>query len=225
MSESQWGEEGQNAPPKKKVPTWVWACGGGCLVALILAIVGSVFVFKFGKQLVKEGLDPDLQWPKLQQVLPFDQQPPELSLKFGMSLGVIDMFVLKDSRGFTAVVYRVAEKNAEQVRHQMLDEKFDGGPFGMGSGNRTDVKAATVHVQGRDLKGVRFHQEGRAGSKSEQAEPVPDAGSGPAIMLDVTPEGETRPVILQLVRTPGTDPVTDDEVRAFLKPFHVGSER
>jgi len=222
MSESQWGDEGQNAPAKKKVPTWVWACGGGCLVALILGIIAVVFVVKFGTKMVQEGKDPELQWPKLAQVLPFDARPPELSLEFGMSIGM-EVFVLKDSRGFMAILYRVPEKSAEDVRHQMLDENFKGGPFGMGSGNRTALKAVTIHVQGRDLKGVRFHQQ--SPSKPKGGDETPDAGSGPAVMLEVTPEGETRPVLLQLVRTSGTDPISDEEVQTFLKPFHVGSER
>jgi hypothetical protein len=224
MSESQWGDEGQNAPAKKKVPTWVWACGGGCLVALILGIIAVVVAVRFGTKMVQEGRDPEVQWPKLAHVLPYDARPPELTLEFGFSIGM-DMFVLKDSRGFIAVIYRVPEKSADEVRHQMLDENFKGGPFGIGGGNRTELKAVTIKVQGRDLKGVRFHQQSQMGSKPKGGEDAPDVGSGPAVMLEVTPDGDTRPVILQLVRTGGSDPISDEEVQTFLKPFHVGSER
>lgn len=224
MSEAQWGEEGQSVPPKKKIPTWVWACGGSCLVALILGIIGVVFVVKFGTKLVQDGRDPEKQWPKLAHVLPYDERPPELTLEFGMSLG-FEMYALKDSRGFMAIIYSIPEKSAAEVRHQMLDENFKGGPLGIGSGSRTDLQAVTIHVQGRDLKGVRFHQNARSGSTAKNEEGVPDAGAGPALMLEVTPDGQVQPVILQLVRTQGTDPISDVEVQTFLKPFHVGTER
>ena len=71
MTETNWGES--EAPVRKKsIPTWLWFCGGGCLLALIVSIVGGVLLFQKGKQMYEEGQDPEIQWAKVAEVLTYD---------------------------------------------------------------------------------------------------------------------------------------------------------
>ena len=72
MSEVEWSAEGEEAPRKKKrVPAWVWwGCGGGCLLATLVAIIASIAIGKF----VKDSLDPETVWARVHEALPHDQR-------------------------------------------------------------------------------------------------------------------------------------------------------
>jgi hypothetical protein len=64
---------------------------------------------------------------------------------------------------------------------------------------------------------------------------VPKKGQdqvGSMLWADVTPEGRDDLVFLQMRRNgmsgvgpAATDPITDDELRALLKPFRIGPKR
>jgi hypothetical protein len=43
--------------------------------------------------------------------------------------------------------------------------------------------------------------------------------------VDLTPEDLEGMLLLQITRKHGDSPVTDDEIREILKPFHVGPKR
>lgn len=215
MTETNWGES--EAPVRKKsIPTWLWFCGGGCLLALVLAIAGGAW----GVSLFKDAMDPEKQWPNVQAILPYDEQPPELQLVWGSTFPM-DVFVFLDQRGYGAMLFRFAESDAHEVREQLLNPEFKGG-F-MGAGARKDLQAASVDVQGRELPVLRFYQSG-GGEPSGPGAP-PNAGSGASIVVDLSDPGDVRPLVLQLVRHDGDEPISDDEVRQFLEPFHVGPDR
>jgi hypothetical protein len=209
MAETAWTEEANVPPPKKKIPTWVWFCGGGCLALVILGALLAGVAFRFAKS----SMDPEQQWPKVEAILPFDERPPELELKVGNTLGV-GMFFFEDSRGYIAVLMQ-APPSDQQMRKQMLDESFTGSVFGVGG--RKDMKAGKVTVQGRELDLLRYHQTAPGDSDEDAV----------AVNVDLTPESSNRGLFLQLVRKGGrnNDPISDDEIRTFLKPFHVGTDR
>ena len=77
------GQESASLETEEKktrfLPTWVWGCGGGCLLTVALAI-GGIFYFN---RLVLRGFDPEVQWPKLAKALPFEERPEGLELRFG----------------------------------------------------------------------------------------------------------------------------------------------
>lgn len=217
MSETTWGEGEVLPPKKKKVPTWLWFCGSGCLLAVVLAIVlGAWFASKF-----KDALDPEKQWPNVAEVLPFDERPRELDLKWGSTIGM-DMFVFIDERGFAAILMRFRPSDGAEVRQTLMNPEYKGGFMGMG--DRKGLEAGRIRVQGRDLEVVRFHQmEGEGGSGGQPG--APRVGDGESIMVLLTPPEATEPVVLQLVRSAGEGPITDEDVQRFLKPFHVGPDR
>jgi hypothetical protein len=220
MTESSWGESEAPPPRKKVIPTWLWFCGGGCLLAVILGIVGGVWIFTKGKQLVEEAANPEKQWPRVAELLQYDEKPADVELRFGWHIGM-EMYMFEDSHGFAEVLMRGTDANAQEIRDQMLDPEHSGGVFGMGG--RRDMEPATVRVQGRDLQAMRFHQMDDESARSKDGAPQP--GQGPSIVVDVTPVGAKRPVILQMIRISGKERVEDEDVQRFLQTFHVGPDR
>ena len=69
MSDVDWGSEGKELPkPKKRVPLWLWICGGGCLLAIIAAVALAIFVFSKASRMMNQ----DEQWAELAKVQPLD---------------------------------------------------------------------------------------------------------------------------------------------------------
>lgn len=215
MVDANWGAD--EAPAKSsRVPKWLWWCGGGCLLALVLAIIGGYMLFNVGKRLVEEGRDPERQWPKLERVLPFDQRPEGYQLNWGSSL-MIETYALQDPEGRIGVVMRFPESQAGSVDAQLMNPDHSGALFGMGG--RKEVSRLKLAVQGRELDALRYYQEQ---GQDMDGDGKPDQGH--TIMVRLTDPGATEPVVIQLF-TPGPGgfvPPTEDDVRAFLAPFHVG---
>lgn len=206
MSDAGWTEEGQAQPRKKGVPSWVWwGCGGGCLLAT-LAIAAAAF---FGVRLVREGLDPEKQWPRLQRVLAFDERPAGLEIELGLSLGV-DMFHVVDStRGLRATL--VEFPSASSTEFDQFLEADVGAPFGLGQ--PVDPEPGTLLVQGREVRCLRFVRV-----KPEDA----DSNQGAGIRIDLTGE-RAKPRTLEL-RRGGALRIDDALVAEFLAPFDVWKE-
>ena len=213
MAETMWSEEAP-APKKRRIPTWAWFCGAGCLVALILAIVASVFAVDF----FNKSRDPERQWQRLDAVLPYDERPAGWTPAFGVDMGMFgfDMVTLTGPRGEMALLMQLPEQDAEKSREQMFDETFSGSFMGMGG--RSEMQKGEIEVQGRTLRVLRFYQgpKGQGGGNQQ---------TGASINVDLTPPGQVRPLILQLIRTGSQETFTDEEVVEFLRPFHVGTGR
>lgn len=211
MTDTTWGDE--SLPPKpKRIPTWLWFCGGGCILAVLLSVVALVFAFDY----FKSWGSAEKQLPALAEALPFDEPlPPETEFKMAIRFP-FDWFVFTDERGFAIVFIVVPPSKASEMRDTILNPEFKGG-F-MGKGSREELEEATVQVQGREVKGLRYLQRGGSGSQGYD-------GSGPGIVLDIGPESGGKVIVLQILRTGGEDRITDEEVRALMKPFHVGPDR
>jgi hypothetical protein len=126
----------------------------------------------------------------------------------------MDWFVFQDSRGYIVNFTLARAGDGEDLRKTVLNPEFGG----MGMGRRKDAVDATVEVQGRELKGLRCIQAIGAsfgGTKDEVA----------SVLLDVSPEAGSHAILVQISRSSGEEPLTDDEVRLLLQPFHVGPDR
>lgn len=219
MSETNWGESGAPAP-KKRIPTWLWFCGGGCLLALVLAIAGGAFLFMKGKEMIEEGTNAELQWKRLEEVLPYDHRPEMATLRFGGRMLGQEGYWFDDSDGYMVILMVISE-NDPKKRERALDPNEAGGAFGRGQ--RRNMQPVTLHVQGRDLKGLRFEQMGDDEERAPDG--APRAGKGPAMLLDVTPQSSSRFLLLEFIRLNDTQQVKDEDVLRFLAPFHVGPDR
>lgn len=201
-----WGA-GEAAPRKRRVPRWVWwGCGGGCLLALLVAAVLAIFAVR----LVREGTDPEKQWPRLDQVLAFETRPQGLEIEFGVSFGADQFHLVDHARGLRATLIEYPAAAASDYQ-KLLDPEFDPP---LGFGKPLEPEPGTLTVQGREVPCLRF----------ARVQPEPEGeGLGPGIRLDLTGE-RARPRTLEL-RTVGSARIEDAEVEAFLAPFQVWLER
>lgn len=209
MTEVEWSEEGEEAPRKKGgVPKWVWiGCGGGCLLALLggLALaIASVLWFQ-------GATDPEKQWPRLQEILPFEERPTDLQLALGTPIPfVMDQFVLQDDEeSYTATVINL-KGTAASGFDDMFGEDSDA-PFGLGA--PVEPELGELEIQGQTVRVLRFRTVKGQGLVEEL---------GPGIRVDLSRTG--RALMVEFRRNKSKDPVTDEAVVQFFAHFDVWSD-
>lgn len=204
MSESEWGADDLTSPPKKRgIPKWVWiGCGGGCLL-FVLATAALTFVsYRF----VDNAMDEDVQWPRLQKVLHYDERPENISLEGGFNLGFSTFILRQKSGGIYGTLYEYPA--GQRVQFENL---FDHDPPSLaGLGAPVNPEDTDLDLQGRNVRSLRYDRIG--------GEPK-SGGAGPGIRIDLTGEGE-RPRLIDL-RSLGDDPVSDEDIAQFLEPFDL----
>ena len=235
MTDENWSSESTEAPPKKKgFPKWLMFLGCGCLGMVGIAAVGGGLLYSS-----LEGVaDPEVQWPAIAEVLPFDGEHPDLVIAnipfVNITPGINDMWVLTE-RGSanTATVYLLGGENGHEIADELLSSSGDVDlPF---VGGVHDVVEVTVLVQGRELRAVRFTSfDADEVDEDELAEDDDDgfmsemnkALKKAAIRIDVTQEGVDDVIVLIEYAKAGTlEPVTDEEINKFLAPFNIGPDR
>jgi len=242
MTEASWDSESSEPPPKKKgVPKWIWACGTGCLLMVILGgLLTVVAVMKF-----KEAMDPEVQWAKLEQVLPYDEPHPDLTIAsvpfMTMIPGFEGMWTLFDHEGRSCVVMVFGGAQKEKVEEGMFDPEAGEMDFGAWTGNmgQHDFEVGTVTIQGRELRCARFRsfpqKEGEEPPAEEPPAEVPegehevgirDAMKKAVIRVDITPEDrDDIMVIVEFSKVMTLERVSDEEIAEFLAHFHIGQDR
>ena len=214
-----WTEEQTTGPTKKSIPTWVWFCGGGCLLAVLLAVVAIGFGFQF----VKKAMDPEVQWQKLALILPYDERPPEMQLMFGNQIGV-EQYTFQDSRGFQLQIQNHGGADGTHARKQMFGSDKPEFPQNMVVMKFEPPVAGSVEVQGRTLRLFRTRMQFSGAFGKMMPQEARD-GMGSMAFIDLTPEGREGMLMLQVTRVKGPESVSDDEIRMLLKPFHIGPNR
>lgn len=220
MPEIAWKEEIPLEPPKKRVPTWAWFCGGGCLALIVLGVV----LAGLGFTVFKKATDPEQLWEQTAKLLPYDERPAEMQPTFGMSIGV-EQVQFQDSRGYMLTLQRHRGKGGTEARQQMFDGEEPEFPENIAGQMRfEDVSTGKVRVQGRDLGIVRMRMEFSGIAGRMMPEEAKRQFGGMAF-VDLTPEGDAGMLMLQIQRVGGNTSITDEDVREILRPFHVGPER
>ena len=223
MAETAWTED-EPPPRKKSVPTWLWVCGSGCLALVILAVVA----IGFGVAFFKKATDPETQWPKLAKTLPYDERPPEMHLIIGNQLGM-ELYQILDDRGFQLQVQHHTGKEGGDARQKLFGTDHPEFPMNFGVMKFENVAAGTIEIQGRTLRVIRMKMGGMLKSVAPK-----DAQEsiGDMLWVDLTPEGDPGMLLLNIQRMKGEGqrmkgegPITDEEVRDLLKPFHIGPNR
>lgn len=214
MAENQWGDEAP-APKKKSIPTWAWFCGGGCL----LAVLGIVIAAWLSVGFVKKMGDPEVQWPKLAEVLPYDERPEGVTLEAGMQLGVENYTLVDEGRGLMITLQRMPGDQSE-VRRQLFVEE----PPSIPAMSLVDPEKGTIDVQGRQIPIVRCQIE-LSGLLKKFMPKEAEGGLGASAYLDLTEGEDGAYTTLQMMRPGSTERITDEEIRGFLRPFHVGPDR
>lgn len=225
-----WTEESPSEAPKKKIATWIWFCGAGCLAMLVLGIVLAIFAVGF----VKNATDPDKQWEGIAKILPYDKRPADMTPLFGMDVGV-EQYTLHDDRGYEIQLQHFTGTRAKEAREQIFEHDPPEIPKDMFVLKLEETKPARVEVQGRELHVLRL----KGSFPGLMKKIVPKEGRdqlGSMLWADVTPEDRGDLVFWQMHRSAGRSegaegqnidkgPITDDELRTVLEPFHVGPKR
>ena len=219
MAETAWSEEVSGPPKKRGVPTWLWFCGGGCLLAVLFAIVAIGLVYR----VVSKGMDPEAQKAAVAKILPYDTWPAEMTPKFGMQM-LGEQYVFEDKRGFQEQLQLHKGRDGAEGRKNMFDSEHPKFPQNLGVMKFEDMKAGSVEVQGRDLHVIRMRVE--LGAFITKFMDKEAKGKLPSMaFVDLTQDDQDGMLLLQITRRSGDDPITDDEIRDILKPFHVGPKR
>jgi hypothetical protein len=203
-----WGDI-ENPPKEKRgLPRWLLFCGGGCIVAALLCAIGLYFAMRF----MKEGMDEEQQYPKLEQHIGLDHRLTDYKLAFGAALlGTESYTFLKEK---TVAVLFVADTDEERKQYDaLLDPAITQGTGQLG--RREDIEAGTIPIQGRDLRIIRAIQK-------QFRMPGQSAKEGASAYLDITPEGSVDKLYLMYMKLESMDRVTDEELALFLAPFRVG---
>jgi hypothetical protein len=218
MSAAEWtGETSELAkPPKKRVPTWIWACGGGCALVAVVGVLIAAFAFRF----IKKAIDPDLQWAALSQHLQFEPPHPNLHI-FGMPVKLegMSMWMLTDTAGKQQATVLAAEASpkATETRNELFDATKEVSFMGLG---RHDPEPGELEIQGRRLHCLRYtslasdRKGGAMGKFMEQMQ-------GASIVVDLAPEGSQELLAFILTRQGSSERIDDAAVVAFLAPFRI----
>ncbi len=204
MTETTWSEEVAEPPKKKGIPLWVWGCGGGCLLAVIAALAVGVFLFGW----VQEAVDPAVVWPKIAEILPFDEQPPYTV--FGWTVGAEIYVMVDEPKEFTGILFPVGELDEQEVAEmdQLFKGEIEGGAFGVGEMKDTEV--LTIDVAGRSCRAVRYASSGL------NIPGIPQNTEAENVLIDLSRDPQ-RFVLLVLVDPDGE--VDQADIDAFLAPF------
>lgn len=221
MADTTWNEEAPSAPKKSGIPTWAWFCGGGCLLALL--VVAGLGVFGFSA--LKKATDPELQWANLAKVLPYDERPAGVEMTMGFNLGLEQYQMLDSARGLQITIQRIGGESGQAERDKMFDADNPQFPQNAGVVKFQDLEVSKLDVQGRELRVMRMRMELAGFLKGMIPKDADVEGMGATAFVDLTPDGETGMLWLQMVRLKGGESIADDEIQGFLKPFHVGPKR
>lgn len=208
MSEIEWSSEGEAPPRKKKsVPAWLWwGCGTGCLLMVLAAVVVTVLFMR----VADSATDPEKVWPRVQELLPFDQRPEGWDADGGtLSFLGVGQFHLRPPGGLPYMILHRLPAPGE-VDKFLDPESAQNRGVVAGVGKIREPQDGTIEIQGRETRFLRF----RPWIPDEEVQQ-----SISSIRIDITGTGAV-PLLLEITDH-STEPVTDEEVRELLTPFDV----
>ncbi len=218
MAEVDWGNEANEAPKQKsRVPKWAWFCGGGCLLALIVAGVAAVLLVR----VAKDTMDPDKQWDRLAEFVPYETRPEGQIIGFKVPFQDIHTFALPQEGGASALFLIAGGSQGEELRAAYFDgeKEVNLGPF-TGNAGRYNVEEGTLNVQGRELRSIRFTSHERSGDEGKSS-----AMHKSTLALDLTKDGSDTAVIFQFDRVNSLERVDERAAIEFLAQFKIGEQR
>jgi hypothetical protein len=214
MTEVEWGSEGKEAPkPKKKVPGWMWFCGGGCLLALIAGIVMVVA----GVLFTREAMDQPKQWDELRKVVGVDEPDPEgiLIIDLSFTPGVENAWQLSGGDASQAVIMVFSGDVARTLKSEIgSGEGGDTIRATVGLLGSSEMSGGTTTLQGREFPTLRFTPEN------------PGIVNPPTVVLDASAEGSDQAMLLIYKKVKSQESgISDEELASFFAPFHLGPDR
>jgi len=208
-SQDDWAEEMAPPPKKKGLPGWLLFCGGGCLIFMVLAVIGGFLLFG----VVKDAVNPEIQWASLEQEIEIDARPNEMRIMGGGGLAGTRTWMLSRDGGFMVTIIR--NSNADASEREALFGGGKGADVNLGVTESKTIGSGEIMVQGRMLDFVNMTTTSGGHSQAMR-------------MVDITPEGDAGMTVIQVVATrmsKAGDTIGDDVIREILKPFVIGPDR
>ena len=201
MTEADWNPTEEAPPPRKRrFPRWaIFGCGGCAAVLLVVTVAGVIL----GGRWLKEVQDPEVQWPRLREVLPYDERPQDLVLQAGSTMGVGYQFVFVD-REESLTIYVQDFDVGEEEFQEILASEMVGQP--------RDPVRDDMELQGRTVPIYSYEEVNVPKLFGEEAQ-------GAGLRVDIS--AGDRQALVDLRRVGSREPVTEEQARAFLDHFDV----
>ena len=235
--EQDWSPQMVTDEPRsagRAFPVWIWGCGGGCLLMIVLVFGG---LFWAGNKFYSL-MGPEAAWPQVAKIMPFGEERPE-----GYSAIVIDLEVL---RGLMDYIPGMSEDELPDMPLQRIITLFrvdeDGDAVGnlaatlmvlppgdlndeqleelraiadeLSTGEKTEQEVETLQLtfQGREVTAARYASIASAAQQLQET-----TGPRQVLEIDLT-NGREAPIVLQFS---DDEPPTVEELEAFFEPFDV----
>ncbi len=210
MSDVGWGSDHLEPPKKRVIPLWVMGCAGGCMFAIGAAAVATYF----GGTMIKEWWEvqskPEVQWPALAGVLPFDEQPAGFTIA---RWPIMDLWQLEDrDQDLLVYVLGAPQGGSGKTWGEWLSSPKQSVMFKLQDGE-FDTEEGHLMLQGRELRCVRFTRtelpEAQAipalpdPSQNSQAPTPPAPPDEPLESLQVEPDPNLPPALARLKQIRG----------------------
>lgn len=210
MSDEDWGDL-DRLPEKRQGPRLLF-CGLGCLIPLLLLLAGGLWI----KGALEDAMDPELQWSKLEELLPHEERPEGWQMAFGMQVEMIG------AKAFILIKEEDARLQVSllQLSDMVLSDVFERSEPWIPDGHEGPVE--TLSIQGRDLR-VGLVQEVTA-TDVEGGTNLEFVAGERVVAVDVTPDTGGAPVLATFDISMDY-PLSPEEILAFLAPFQLGPDR
>lgn len=199
----EWGDVSE-VKSKKGVSNWLLFCGGGCLIATILTAAAGYF----GWKALEEMRDPEVFWPKVDELVHVDSPMPERFMVM-MSLSVGDQVqrqFLDIETGLSVQVISPPDEAEEETRASLFSE--DPSFTGMLLSHKN---SGMMTIQGREVRFVDTTVN--LGVMKQRA-----------LFIDVTSEGGEF-VLISLQGAEGGSEIPREDIDGILQFFHIGPDR
>ncbi len=153
MSDVGWGSDHLEPPKKRVIPLWVMGCAGGCMFAIGAAAVATYYGGTMLKEWWEVQSKPEVQWPALAAVLPFDEQPAGFTIA---RWPIMDLWQLEDrDQDLLVYVFGAPQGGSGKTWGEWLSSPKQSVMFKLQDGE-FDTEEGHLILQGRELRCVRF---------------------------------------------------------------------
>jgi hypothetical protein len=212
MSEGDWSSEARGLEkPKRRVPMWVWGCGGGCALMLLVGVILGVFVFRAGTKM----MDQEANWTAIDRVLPVAERPVGYSaIGFPFKLDGVQVWMLPaaDQSHQVMLFHGPGGEGTEDTRQEL---------FGSAATGRAGAEPGTLTVQGRQLRVLRHRTVGSSGKTGGWQDQITKAFDGANLTVELSQPDSPELIALTYTRQGSVEPVADEDVIDFLEHFRL----
>lgn len=212
MSEGDWSSEARGLEPKKRtVPMWVWGCGGGCALFLLVGVILGVFVFRTANKMMNQ----EQNWVEIGRVLPVVEQP-EGYFVMGMPVkfdGVQIWMLSATDQSHQVLLYSGAGGDGVQGTRDEL--------FGAAAAAHEGAEFGTLVVGGREHRTLHYRtvpgESGSGGWRDAMRKAIDGANVNVELSLPEDPQF----LALTYTRQGASGRVDDENVLEFLAHFRL----